>query len=82
MIEVTTCVDRAGQFFTVGAQLVMVISVVLKMVDVVSRAPVSVGAVSRLETLPFCRAATLLLLIDAAVGMFERAEPANVGEAT
>ncbi len=36
IVEVTTTVEWAGQFVTVGAQLVMVISVVVKTVDVVS----------------------------------------------
>ena len=36
IVEVTTTVEWAGQFVTVGAQLVMVISVVLKTVEVVS----------------------------------------------
>ena len=35
MVEVTTIVECAGQLVTVGAQLVMVISVVVKTVDVV-----------------------------------------------
>ena len=36
IVEVTTTVEWAGQFVTVAAQLVMVISVVVKTVDVVS----------------------------------------------
>ena len=40
MVEVTTVVDPAGQFFTVGAQLVMVATEVVKIVDVVMGTPV------------------------------------------
>lgn len=39
MTEVTTCIELAGQLVTVGAQLVIVISVVLKMVEVVKGTP-------------------------------------------
>lgn len=48
MVLVTTVVDRAGQFVTVGAQDVMVISVVVKTVDVERDTVGVIGAVSEL----------------------------------
>ena len=79
--DVTVVIEFAGQFVTVGAQLVTTISVVLKIVEVVMATPVSVVPPSETDRLPPEAGEVTMAELEALTAVPILEEPADVAAA-